>query len=123
MTALKFLLALTLTFSSSFVFAEPNIYIRSDGQFVAGGNEYARGFWWPKIYDAEEVFAGNAVAAEEYEMHKSRAKWFGILNWGAAGAAITYALAARGDNYSPAFQRAGFSQCAPDFAHKLRRLR
>ncbi len=100
MNLIKYLLALSLTFSSTVAFSEPAVYVRSDGQFVAGGNEYARGFWWPKVYDAESVFAGNAAAAEAYEIHKERAKWFAILNWGAAGAAITYSVVANsGDNF------------------------
>lgn len=98
MNWIKYLLALSLTFSSSFVFAEPAAYIRSDGQFIANGNEFPRGFWWPKIYDAESVFSVNPEAAEAYEIHKTRAKWFAFLNWGAAGAAITYSLVANGND-------------------------
>ncbi len=98
MKILKYVLAFSLSFSSSLAWAEPKIYIRSDGQFVANGNEYARGFWIPKIYDADEVFAGNPAAAEAYEMHKKRAVWFSALNWGAVGAAGTYAIIA-GDDF------------------------
>lgn len=100
MKLLNWILATTMTFSSSWAWAEPKIYIRSDGQFVANGNEYARGFWIPKIYNAEEVFAANPVAAEAYEMHKKRAVWFAALNWGAVGAAGTYAIiSSAGDDF------------------------
>lgn len=98
MNCIKYFLALSLTFSSAMAFAEPAIYIRSDGQFIANGSEYPRGFWVPQVYDAESVFSVDPAAAEAYELHKTRAKWFAILNWGAVGAAVTYTIAA-GDDY------------------------
>lgn len=96
MKIFNYFLAFVLACSSNWAWAEPKIYIRSDGQFVANGNEYARGFWIPKIYNAEEVFAGHPIAAEAYEMHKKRAVWFSALNWGAVGAAGVYAIISSG---------------------------
>ncbi len=90
--------ALTLIFGPTLAWAEPKIYIRSDGQFVADGNEYPRGFWVPVIEGAENVFSVHPEAQKSYEEHKRMGRWFGILNWGSVGLLAVYAVAS-GDNF------------------------
>ena len=100
MRVFKLFLVFSLMFSGLFVSAEPAVYVRSNGQFVAGGNEYPRGFWVPVVSNAESFFATNAIALENYKEHVRYGRWFGILNWGALGAYLTYAAIASGnDNY------------------------
>ena len=80
--------------------AQPAAYIRSNGQFVGNGSEYPRGFWVPAVRDAEEVFSVSPEAAEQYRKHRTAAKWFGILNWGALGAFVLYSvISSSSDSY------------------------
>jgi hypothetical protein len=85
------MLAAVFTLSST-AMAAPAVYVRSNGQFVANGNEYKRGFWIPAVEDADEVFRSNPEAYREYQDHITDARWFGILNWSAIGAFAAYAL-------------------------------
>ena len=90
----------TLLFSGS-AFAEPRVYVRSNGQFVNQGNEYPRGFWLPAVRGADDVFRQNPEAYQEYLDHVADARWFSILNWGALGAFIAYtAISSGADNYN-----------------------
>ena len=92
-----FALVLAVALGSA-AYAQPNAYFRSNGQFVAGGNEYPRNFWTGGLKDADEVFKVHPEALKAYDAHLEYAKWFGILNWGALGALAIYAVAA-GDDY------------------------
>jgi hypothetical protein len=91
-------LTVTSTAASAASDAGPRVYIRSNGQFVAGGNEYPRSFWVPVIRGADEVFAVSPEAAEEYRLHVKDGEWFAVLNWGALGVFLTY-VAVSGDDY------------------------
>lgn len=93
----KLMLAFVFTLSST-AMAAPNVYVRSNGQFVANGNEYKRGFWVPAVEDADEVFRSNPEAYREYQDHITDARWFSILNWGAVGAFALYASISSGAN-------------------------
>lgn len=98
MKILHFILASVMLCSAT-VHAQPKVYVRSNGQFVANGNEYPRGFWVPTIRDAEEVFT-NPIALEAYQKHITYGKWFAALNWGALGAMLTYTIiTAGGDDW------------------------
>jgi hypothetical protein len=98
MRAILLLMTVCLSLIATGANAQPKVYVRSDGQFVANGNEYARGFWIPTINGAEDVFAGNPEALEQYQEHLKWGRWFGYFNWGAIGAFAVYA-AASGDDY------------------------
>lgn len=91
MKIFSMMLAAVFTLSST-AMAAPAVYVRSNGQFVANGNEYKRGFWVPAVEDADEVFRSNAEAYREYQDHITDARWFSILNWGAVGAFAAYAI-------------------------------
>jgi hypothetical protein len=86
-------LALALFATASTALAEPAVYLRSDGQFVANGNEYPRGFWVPAVQGADEVFT-SSEALNEYRLHIEDAKWFSGLTWGAVGAVLAFTLLA-----------------------------
>jgi hypothetical protein len=96
-----FLILSLITAWPAAVLAEPAVYIRSNGQFVAHGTEYRRSFWVPVVRDAGPVFEANFEALDEYNKHVSAGRWFSWLNWGAVGAYVLYAsISSASDTYN-----------------------